>query len=157
MRSIVGVNTKMDFDFLTRFWIKRRKEGDAGVNKLYCVTPLLTRNRTPEQVQQLEQMAAAGLSFLVSSLVDHCLQICSRRWEMCVSRRLGRVEAFVCFFFFSVSHTWRLQCVRRYEPGGELAVGEAACLERCVSKYMDTYKMVNDHLTKKQQEEMQFQ
>lgn len=57
--------------------------------------------------------------------------------------------------FKKLSNTCFVKCVRRYEPDGEISVGEGACIERCVSKYMESYKMVNEHLTAKQQQDMQ--
>ncbi len=46
------------------------------------------------------------------------------------------------------------QCVKRYDDG-EVTVGEGACIERCVHKYLDAYKVVNEHLMEKQQQEQQ--
>lgn len=49
-----------------------------------------------------------------------------------------------------------VKCVRRYEPDGEISVGEGACLERCVHKYSEAYKLINEHMTEKQQRDMEF-
>ena len=43
------------------------------------------------------------------------------------------------------------KCVRRYDDG-EITVGEGACIERCVAKYLDAYRIVNEHLTEKNRE-----
>lgn len=45
--------------------------------------------------------------------------------------------------FKKMSSTCFSKCVRRYEPDGDLSVGEGACLERCVNKYLDAYKLIN--------------
>ena len=49
-----------------------------------------------------------------------------------------------------------VKCVRKYEPDGDISVGEGACLERCVFKYLESYKMVSEHLTERQQRDQEF-
>jgi import inner membrane translocase subunit TIM10 len=56
--------------------------------------------------------------------------------------------------FKKLSGACFVKCVKRYDEG-EVTVGEGACIERCVHKYLDAYKIVNDHLMAKQQQEMQ--
>ena len=53
--------------------------------------------------------------------------------------------------FKKMSASCFTKCVRRYEPDGDLSVGEGACLERCVHKYLEAYKVVNEHMTERQQ------
>lgn len=38
-----------------------------------------------------------------------------------------------------VSETCFRKCVRRYEPDGEISVGEGACIDRCVRKRDDFF------------------
>jgi hypothetical protein len=40
------------------------------------------------------------------------------------------------------------KCVRRYEPDGDVTVGEGACLERCVHKWLDSYREIGVHMQK---------
>ena len=44
------------------------------------------------------------------------------------------------------------KCVRRYGQDGDVTVGEGACLERCVHKYLDTFKIVSVKLQQQQQQ-----
>lgn len=52
--------------------------------------------------------------------------------------------------FRRMSESCFRKCVRRYDEGG-VSVGEGACLERCVHKWLDSYKEVGLHMQRQNQ------
>jgi hypothetical protein len=98
-----------------------------------------------KQAQQLESMASQDL---FKRMTGTCFTKCVRRYEdgeVTVGESELKDLCFFGFFFFFKKKTKTKTKTKD------------ACVQRCVNKYLDTYRIVNEHMMTKNQEEQQKQ
>ncbi len=105
-----------------------------------------------KQAQQIEAMATQDL---FKRMTGTCFTKCVRRYddgEVTVGEGESSKHIRVTFFFFADDC---FVCVAQEKKNNFLLKG--ACVERCVNKYLDTYRIVNEHMMAKNQQEQQQQ